>query len=109
MRTTGGVIAELPVHWSLDDREQHPFAADGGLGMQVESSARVLEQWTDELDAMRSTRSLCVLSCHPVVAGRPSRLVMLERFVGFAREKGNVRFDRADRVAQTVAVPRQAV
>jgi len=107
IRTARGVIAELPVHWSLDDREQHPFSADGAMGMQVESSPRVLEQWTAELDAMRSTRSLCVLACHPVVAGRPSRLVMLERFVEFAREKGNVRFDRADRLGHTVAVPRQ--
>jgi peptidoglycan/xylan/chitin deacetylase (PgdA/CDA1 family) len=106
MRTAKGVIAELPVHWSLDDREQHPFSAEGAMGMQVESSPRVLEQWTAELDAMRSTRSLCVLACHPVVAGRPSRIAMLESFVGFAREKGNVRFERADHVGATVAVPR---
>lgn len=106
MRTSHGVIAELPVHWSLDDREQHPFASDGAMGMQVESSPRVLEQWTAELDAMCQTRSLCVLACHPVVAGRPSRVQMLEKFVQFARERGGVRFDRADRVAHTVAVPR---
>jgi peptidoglycan-N-acetylglucosamine deacetylase len=107
MRTSGGVIAELPVHWSLDDREQHPFAAEGAMGMQVESSPRVLEQWTAELDAMRGTRSLCVLSCHPVVAGRPSRVAMLEQFVDFARHAGGVRFERADKLAQVVAVPRR--
>jgi hypothetical protein len=55
---------------------------------------------------MCQTRSLCVLACHPVVAGRPSRVQMLEKFVQFARERGGVRFDRADRVAHTVAVPR---
>jgi peptidoglycan-N-acetylglucosamine deacetylase len=106
MRTRTGVLAELPVHWSLDDREEHPFAAEGGLGKQVESPVRVFEMWTEELEAMRGTRSLAVLSCHPVVTGRPSRLRMLERVVEFARERRDVRFERADRVAQTVLTAR---
>jgi peptidoglycan-N-acetylglucosamine deacetylase len=62
--------------------------------------------WTEELDAMRHTRSLAVLSCHPVVAGRPSRVLMLERLIEWTRERRDIRFERADRVAAKVLTPR---
>ena len=94
MRTAHGVLAELPVHRALADRDE------------LEPPSRVLERWTEELSAMRGTGSLAVLACHPVVAGRPSRLALLERLVEFARGQGGIRFERADRVAEAVIRPR---
>ena len=43
-----------------------------------------------------------VLTAHPFVSGRPSRVEAIERFVAFARACGDVRLDRADRVADAV-------
>ena len=98
----GGEIAELPVHWSLDDWEQYAFLPDPDIGQRIENPRDVAEIWKGELDAMRQTGSLCVLTCHPFLSGRPSRTRAIEDFIGFARGRGDVRFSRADRLAHAV-------
>ncbi len=102
LTTSGGEIAELPVHWSLDDWEQYAFLPDPDIGQRIENPRDVAEIWKGELDAMRHTGSLCVLTCHPFLSGRPSRIRAIEDFVSFARECGGVRFSRADRLADAV-------
>lgn len=102
LTTSGGEIAELPVHWSLDDWEQYAFLPDPDIGQRIENPRDVAEIWKGELDAMRHTGSLCVLTCHPFLSGRPSRIRAIEDFVSFARECGDVSFSRADRLADAV-------
>ena len=103
LATAGGTLAELPVHWSLDDWEQYAYLPEPDIGRLIETPSKVVELWTGELDAMRATHSLCVLTCHPFVSGRPSRIQGLERFVEFAKERGDVRFTTALRLANLVA------
>jgi hypothetical protein len=55
--TVSGSVAELPVHWSLDDWEQYAFLPDPDIGQQIESPLKVDELWTAELDAMRRTNA----------------------------------------------------
>jgi peptidoglycan/xylan/chitin deacetylase (PgdA/CDA1 family) len=100
--TSSGTVAELPVHWSLDDWEQYAFLPDPDVGQQIESPRKVIELWTVELDAMRETNSLCVLTCHPFLSGRPSRARAIEEFIAFALDRGDVRFSRADRLADII-------
>lgn len=102
IETASGTLAELPVHWSLDDWEQYAFLPEPDVGGLIEAPSKVVELWTGELDAMRETRSLCVLTCHPFLSGRPSRVRAIRSFVEFARERGDVRFSRADRLAEAV-------
>lgn len=102
LATSGREIAELPVHWSLDDWEQYAFLPDPDIGQRIENPRDVAEIWKGELDAMRQTNSLCVLTCHPFLSGRPSRIRAIEDFIGFARERGDVRFSRADRLADKI-------
>ena len=102
LATASGTIAELPVHWSLDDWEQYAFLPDPDIGQQIESPRKVVELWTAELDAMRETKSLCVLTCHPFLSGRPSRARAIEEFIEFALDRGDVRFSRADHLADIV-------
>jgi peptidoglycan-N-acetylglucosamine deacetylase len=102
LATASGTIAELPVHWSLDDWEQYAFLPDPDIGQHIESPRKVLELWTAELDAMRGTKSLCVLTCHPFLSGRPSRARAIEEFIEFALDRGDVRFSRADHLADIV-------
>lgn len=83
-------LAELPVHWSLDDWEQYAYLPAPDVGSNIETPGKVLELWTEELDAMRATGSLCMVCCHPFLSGRPSRLRTIERFVEFARGCGDV-------------------
>jgi peptidoglycan/xylan/chitin deacetylase (PgdA/CDA1 family) len=100
----GRTLAELPVHWSLDDWEQYAFLPDPPIGHNIETTDKVLRLWTSELDAMRATGSLCLITCHPFLSGRPSRVAALERFVAAAREHGDVAFDRCDRLARRLVV-----
>ncbi len=100
--TASGTIAELPVHWSLDDWEQYAFLPDPDIGQQIESPRKVVELWTAELDAMRTTNSLCVLTCHPFLSGRPSRMQAIESFIEFALDCGDIRFSQANQLANVV-------
>ncbi len=97
-----GTIAELPVHWSLDDWEQYAFLPEPDIGNLIETPSKVVDLWTAELEAMRATNSLCTLTCHPFLSGRPSRTEAIRSFVEFALERGDVRFSRADRLADKV-------
>ena len=94
-----GDLAELPVHWSLDDWEQYAYLPAPDVGKNIETPGKVLELWTGELDAMRSTGSLCLVCCHPFLSGRPSRLRTVERFVEFARACGDVELLTCEEIA----------
>ena len=102
LRYRGAELAELPVHWLMDDWEQYAFLPDPPIGTLLRAPEHALEVWTAELDAMRRTHSLYVLTAHPFVSGRPSRVEALGRFIEFARDCGDVRFSRADRLADVV-------
>jgi peptidoglycan-N-acetylglucosamine deacetylase len=108
LSTASGEIAELPVHWSLDDWEQYAFLPEPDIGQRIENPRDVAEIWKGELDAMRKTNSLCVLTCHPFLSGRPSRVRAIEDFVRFAKKCTDVRFSRADRLADLVLRDSQA-
>jgi peptidoglycan/xylan/chitin deacetylase (PgdA/CDA1 family) len=74
-------IVEIPIHWSLDDWEQYAFVPDvAGSGL-IESPAKVLEMWTLELQAFYAEGSCFVLTNHPFLSGRPSRVNALERLI----------------------------
>lgn len=102
LAAAGGQVAELPVHWSLDDWEQYAFLPDPDIGQRIENPRDVVEIWKGELDAMRKTNSLCVLTCHPFLSGRPSRVRAIEAFIEFAKGCGDVSFSRANRLADLV-------
>lgn len=102
LETGTGRVAELPVHWSLDDWEQYMYVPAPDLGHTIKPPSEVAALWTEELDGMRSTGSLCVLTCHPFLSGRPGRLRAIERFLDFADECGDVAFARADHLAASL-------
>lgn len=106
LATPTGRLAELPVHWSLDDWEQYVYLPEPEMGHTISRPSIVAQLWTEELDAMRETSSLCVLTCHPFASGRPSRLAAIERFIDFAEACGDVTFGRADDLAdRLLALP----
>jgi peptidoglycan/xylan/chitin deacetylase (PgdA/CDA1 family) len=90
LETAGGAIAELPVHWSLDDWEQYAYLPDPDVGEGIEPPGKVLELWRSELDAMRRHGCLFVLTMHPFLSGRPSRLEALRVLVEHALACGDV-------------------
>ena len=91
-----GILAELPVHWMLDDWEQYAFLPEPNIGAVIESPAKVLDLWTSELDALAAEGGLMILTSHPFLSGRASRVATLERVVEHARG-GRRHLDRAAR------------
>ena len=99
LRIGDRTIAELPPHWSLDDWEQYAFLPRPHIGAVIESPAKVLEMWTAELDAMRRHGCLFMLTCHPFLSGRPSRVEALRALIEHALDAGDVEFATAATVA----------
>jgi peptidoglycan/xylan/chitin deacetylase (PgdA/CDA1 family) len=68
-------IVEVPVSWALDDWEKYAFLPDPPTGSGViESPARVQETWWEEIEAYVEVGGCCVLTMHPFLSGRPSRV-----------------------------------
>lgn len=108
--TPTGRLAELPIHWCLDDWEQHIYVPDPDFGHIINRPSIVAQLWTEEFDAMRDTGSLAVLTCHPFCSGRPSRLRAIETFIDFAESCGEVSFRRADKLPEALlATPATAL
>ncbi|MCP2170121.1 polysaccharide deacetylase family protein [Goodfellowiella coeruleoviolacea] len=102
LATARGPIAELPVHWSLDDWEQYAFLPEPDIGRVIESPRKVAEMWRAELDGMRHFGCLFTLCCHPFLSGRPGRLMALRGLIQYALDCGDVRFTRCDELAEAV-------
>lgn len=102
LETETGSIAELPVHWSLDDWEQYAYLPDPDVGGTIETPAKVLELWRSELDAMRRHGCLFVLTMHPFLSGRPARVEALRALIEHALECGDVQLRTGAEVADQV-------
>ena len=105
LQLEGDEIAELPVHWSLDDWEQYAFLPEPDIGQRIIAPSKVAELWLEELEAMRETNSLCVPTAHPFLSGRPSRIGALDTFIRRALGHGDVEFASASDVAERVVSP----
>jgi peptidoglycan-N-acetylglucosamine deacetylase len=69
----GGEIAELPVHWSLDDAPHFEATTD---------PTGLLAVWAAELEGALAERRHVTFTLHPEVLGRPHRIVVLQRLLG---------------------------
>jgi peptidoglycan/xylan/chitin deacetylase (PgdA/CDA1 family) len=85
MDTGRGVLAELPVHWMLDDWEQYAFLPEPNVGAVIESPAKVFDLWRSELDALADEGGLFISTSHPFLSGRASRVATLEKLAVHAR------------------------
>jgi peptidoglycan-N-acetylglucosamine deacetylase len=108
LETERGTIAELPPHWSLDDWEQYAYLPRPPIGSNIESPTKVLDLWTNELDAMRRHGCLFMLTNHPFLSGRPGRVETLRALIEHALDRGDVEFATAGQVAARVRADPQA-
>lgn len=100
LRTGDRTIAELPVHWSLDDWEQYAFLPDPFVGGVIEDPTKVRSMWIQEIDAMTRDGCLFVLTCHPFLSGRPSRTEALRGLIEHTLDRGDVEFAAMHDVAE---------
>jgi peptidoglycan/xylan/chitin deacetylase (PgdA/CDA1 family) len=95
-------IVEIPGQWLLEDWEQFAFNADPAWGFIPENCEKVFDLWWREFEAMHDYGCCFVLTLHPWLSGRPSRVQLLEKLVGAMREKGGVWFARGNEIADYV-------
>jgi peptidoglycan/xylan/chitin deacetylase (PgdA/CDA1 family) len=74
-------LIELPIQWLLDDWP-HFQMGFGQMNRPVQTTAQVEALWMEELDGIALLGGHCVLTMHPQVMGRPSRVALLDRLIG---------------------------
>jgi peptidoglycan/xylan/chitin deacetylase (PgdA/CDA1 family) len=96
--TTRGPLTEIPVQWLLDDAPlfRHVYGATNAIA----DPGRVLQMWSREFAAMHAENGCFVLTCHPFISGRASRIAMLEELVRFMRRSPGVWFTTGEAVAR---------
>ena len=93
---------EIPGQWLLEDWEQFAFNAEPAWGFIPENCAKVYDLWWREFEAMHDFGCCFVLTLHPWLSGRPSRVRLLEEIVCGIQERGDVWFARGREIAAYV-------
>src|SRR5882757_9199832 len=101
-------LVEIPGQWLLEDWEQFPFHADPAWGFVPETCAKVYDLWWREFEAMHDFGCCFVLTLHPWLSGRPSRVRLLEDLVTAMQNKGAVWFARGREIADYVRATHHA-
>ncbi len=87
-------MVELPIHWALDDYPYFVFAPTDGRRLQA-APEQVESTWRDAFDEIYRRGGVFTLTMHPYIIGRPGRVSMLERLIGYMKSKPGVTFARA--------------
>jgi peptidoglycan-N-acetylglucosamine deacetylase len=89
-------IIELPVSWIEDDAPY--FGRTGALP----SPELIFSVYRDEFDVAYREGTMLMLTFHPHVSGRRSRLVHLEKLIAYMKAKPGVWFATAEQIANYV-------
>jgi peptidoglycan/xylan/chitin deacetylase (PgdA/CDA1 family) len=77
-RHEGRGLIELPIQWLLDD---WPHLQLGRGYRSAKTTAGVEAIWMEELDGIAALGGHFILTTHPQVIGRPSRVALLDRMI----------------------------
>ncbi|MHA3683844.1 polysaccharide deacetylase family protein [Leucobacter sp. HY1908] len=80
-------LIEVPVSWLLDDAPHFWFANDT-WEKTIRSPREVLDVWLPEIDGIADLGGHVMLTFHPFLTGRPSRLAFLERLLQHVTSTG---------------------
>jgi len=92
--TGDSALVELPIHWALDDYPYFVFAPTDGRRLQA-APEQVESTWRDAFDEIYRRGGVFTLTMHPYIIGRPGRVSMLERLIGYMKSKPGVTLGRA--------------
>ncbi len=97
-------IVELPVTWILDDWPYFSMSGAGSLRTFI-TPTEVLEIWKLEFDRAYEEGTLFLLTNHPHIIGRRSRIVVLEELVRYMRSFSGVWFATHEDIARAARIP----
>ena len=82
-------LIELPIQWVLDDWPYFAFGP-GQMDRPIQAAGPVETIWREEFDGICALSGHFILTMHPQVIGRPSRVALLDRFIGHIRSRPDV-------------------
>jgi peptidoglycan/xylan/chitin deacetylase (PgdA/CDA1 family) len=94
----GTSIVELPIQWILDDGAHFWFSLEA-WDKKISTPSEVLEIWETEFEGIYELGGSFILTMHPQITGRPSRLKLLRDFVGFVKSHDGVWFATCAEIA----------
>jgi len=100
-RHEGRSLVELPVQWILDDAA-HWWFGPADWAKKIATTAEVRSIWEEELLGIRALDGSCILTMHPQIVGRPSRLAFLDAFLVFVRSLEGTWIAACDEIAARV-------
>jgi peptidoglycan/xylan/chitin deacetylase (PgdA/CDA1 family) len=92
------LLVELPIQWLLDDAPFFWFRPEVARPIQPNSS--VFDLWAEEFTAIQRRGGLFVLTMHPQIIGRPSRVDRLARLIEYIRQHDGVWVATGEQIAQ---------
>jgi peptidoglycan/xylan/chitin deacetylase (PgdA/CDA1 family) len=88
-RHPGRRLIELPVQWILDDWPHFGWHA-GDSARTIKGAREVEEIWSEEFEGIHECGGSTILTMHPQVTGRPSRVALLGRMIDRLQSAGDV-------------------
>jgi hypothetical protein len=95
-------LVEIPVQWMNDDWPHFGFSSIPSLGNGISSQEKVFEIWAEEFAGYHEVGGCFVLTMHPFVIGRPSRIRLLNRMIEFINRFEGVWWATLEQVAEHV-------
>ena len=95
--TKEGPLTEIPIQWLLDDAPffRHVYGATNAIA----EPDRVLGFWKQEFKGMYAENGCYVVTCHPYISGRASRIAMLDDLIGYIKTFEGVWWTTLDEIA----------
>lgn len=91
-------LTEVPVQWLLDDVVFYRYLGGGGQNAP-KNPKEVIEIWKEEFLGLKRYNGLFLLTMHPWVTGRASRIVGLESLIEYFKEDKDVWFATCKEIA----------
>lgn len=88
-RHEGRRLIELPVQWILDDWPHFGWHT-GDSARTIKGTREVEEIWSEELLGIHARGGSTILTMHPQVTGRPSRVALLGRMIDLMQSTDGV-------------------
>ncbi|MBZ9935613.1 polysaccharide deacetylase [Mesorhizobium sp. BR1-1-16] len=82
-------LIELPIQWLLDDWP-HFQMGPGQMNRPVQTTRHVEQLWMEELEGISALGGHTIITMHPQVMGRPSRVALLDRLIGAMKARDDL-------------------
>ena len=103
IKTAAGTLVELPLNPALDDWPLFGMSLSPQGGSSVSAPAETAYNiWKEEFDGARRFGCLFTTTFHPNLTGRPARLAMLERLLGYMKSFDDVWWATCAEIAEYV-------